>query len=829
MHSENPCIRAIAILWLWVAVLSSARALEPGRPASEFLRTVYTTEDGLPDDEVNAITQTQNGFLWIGTDRGLARFDGHHFTAIHLYGRESNEIPVLSLLEGPNGDLWVGTDAGLAQIPKAALDYFDPALVTTHHFGVGQSDQVMCLHMSRDRVLWIGTNRGLFYLSRGRFVQVLTGTNISRIEESYDGHLFIISGRGVAEWDGSRITDHPALPRQLKIPATDIYHIFDDSHGVHWFCTEKGLARVVRGSLEVLPRISSRSNDNAAYRIYEDPRGNEWVNTKLGLYRVAAKGLEPMTPDHARSLYSDREGNLWVGTVADGLIRFKDRAVRMYTTADGLPGRDIVMTVLEDHAGTIWTGSNCGGLSRLDGGHFTTYAEGDGLTNSCVWTLAEDDHHDLWVGTWGGGVFQFHNGHFTNYSTPQGLPSNVALSIIAARDGSIWIATLSGVSHMQNGHIRNYTTADGLSSDRIMTVYQDHRGEIWVGTDNGVDHLIGDHFAPVQSDRHSDNVPYNLLREDSFGDLFVLSSVDGINRIENDRLVNIWRGIQPLGMVEATQHNFWFSGNRGIFRIAASELQRAEHDRDSPVDYAAFGRADGMNTPECSEGQPNMATTQDGKLWIATTKGLAMIDLKRLSRARRKPNIFVGTVSIDGKNRFASPSLSLQPGAHHLELHFDVVNLSSPEKVRLQYRLDGVDSNWLDADSTRTGIYTNIPAGSHLLHIRATDSNGVWERNGITYLVTQQPFFYQTFWFRLLVFMSLVLLLAGIYLLRVRYIVGHVRSRLEERMSERERIARELHDTLLQGFQGLILRFHAVARQMPTSDWSARQILYQRE
>ncbi len=829
VHSENLCIRAIAILWLWIAVLGLARALEPGRPTSEFLRTVFTTEDGLPDNEVNAIVQTQNGFLWVGTDGGLARFDGHHFTTIHLHGHVSNEIPVLSLLEEPHGDgdLWVGTDAGLAQITKAALDYFNPSLVKTYHFGIGQSDQIMCLYMSRAGVLWIGTNRGLFFRNRGRFVAVMTETNISRIDESSDGHLFFVTGRGVMEWNGNRLVEHPEFARQLDISKNDIYHIFDDSHGVRWFCTKRGLARIVHGSLERITPVSSRSSDNATYRIHEDLQGNEWVNTKLGLYRVAANRLESMTPDHpvhARSLYSDREGNLWVGTAADGLIRFKDRAVRMYTTADGLPSSNIVMTVLADHAGTIWTGSNCGGLSRLDGEHFRTYAEADGLKNSCVWTLAEDDHHDLWIGTWGGGVFQFHNGHFTEYSTPQGLPSNVALSIVAARDGSIWIATLVGVSHIQNGHFRNYTTDDGLSSDRILTVYQDHRGEIWVGTDNGIDHLVGDRFVLVQSERHSDHVPYSSLREDALGDLYVLSSVDGINRIENDRLVNIWRGIQPLGMLESSQHTFWFSGNRGVFRIVASELQRAEHDRDSPLDYAAFGRADGLNTPECSEGQSNMAMTPDGKLWIATTKGLAMIDLKRVFGARRMPNIFVGTVSIDGKSRFAGPTLSLEPGSHHLEFHFDVVDLSSPEKVRLQYRMDGVDLNWLDADSTRTAIYTSIPFGNHSFHIRATDSNGVWDRTGITYLVTQQPFFYQTIWFRFLVLMSLVLLLVSIYLLRVRYIVGQVRSRLEERMSERERIARELHDTLLQGFQGLILRFHAASRQMPSSE-PTRKIL----
>ena len=231
----RPCV----VLFLIVAS-GSGRALDSGQPASPYLRTVFTTEDGLPDNVVNAIVQTANGFLWLGTDGGLARFDGHRFTAVHLRGGVANESPVQSLLEAPNGDLWVGTDAGLAQLPKAALDHFDRSLVKTYHLGIGLSDQIMCIHMSRDGVLWLGTSRGLYSLNQGHFVPVIPGESISRIEGAPDGHLLIITAHGFVEWNGTRIVDHPEMARQLDVKVDGIFHVLEDSHGVRWFSTDVG-------------------------------------------------------------------------------------------------------------------------------------------------------------------------------------------------------------------------------------------------------------------------------------------------------------------------------------------------------------------------------------------------------------------------------------------------------------------------------------------------------------------------------------------------------------------------------------------------------------
>ena len=381
-----------------------------------------------------------------------------------------------------------------------------------------------------------------------------------------------------------------------------------------------------------------------------------------------------------------------------------------------------------------------------------------------------------------------------------------------------------GLSHMQNEHFHNYTRADGLSSDRIITVVQDRGGGIWAATDAGVDHLVGDHFVPVRGAPEEGEVPYGPLKEDSFGNLYAFSLVNGISRIEDNRLVSVNGALQPSGMVESHDHDFWFSGRDGIYRVAAGDLRRAELDPDSPVDYTSYGPADGLDTRECTTGQPNIAITPDDKLWVGTLKGLAMLDLRRQLKRNRKPAIFMEEIEVGKTKRNPGRELVLEPGKAHVELHFTAVDLASPENVRMQYRLDGVDAAWFDADSTRTATYTDIPVGVHAFHIRASNGDGVWDREGIVYNVTQKPFFYQTTTFRLAAVMAGVLLLVGLYQLRLRQAAARLNARLEERLAERERIARDLHDTLLQGFQGLILRFHDAMMMIPEPE-PARQLM----
>lgn len=801
----------------------SVVALGSSRTTDDYIRTNFTVEDGLPDNVVNAIIQTGNGLLWVGTESGLASFDGREFILhdLHIAGAP-HQGAVESLVEASNGDLWVGTHAGVVLIPRDALDQFDPKQLIYYQLSPGASDAVESLYQTRDGAIWVGTNRGLYRKESGKFVSVISATSVNRIAESLDGHLLLITGRGFVEWDGHRIVEHPGLAASLGVHDDQIINVFQDRTGTMWYCTETGIVR--RGRRPFARFQPYQVSRTKAFRTYEDPQGGVWVVSGIGLYRAIADRLEtPASDIRARSFYPAKDGELWVGTNGSGLIRLKHRVVRMYTGVDGLPN-DIAMAVLSSHDGKIWVGGNCG-LSVFEGERFKVYREKDGLLNSCVWALAEDQNRDLWIGTYGGGLFRFRDGHFGQYSMEQGLVSKVVLQIAVARDGSLWIATPDGVSHMQNGHFQNYTVAEGLSSNQVFSVYQDRSGSVWAQTQGGIDRLVGDRFVPLPAAQTSDGPLSIRLAEDSFGDLYTMNSPKGISLIENNRLIAVNENLKVRDMVESSQHDLWFSGIDGIIRIARNDLKKSVTDRDAPLDYARFDRADGMSSIQCSVGAPNMAITPDDKLWVATVKGLAMLDLARLLQANTKPKVFVGAVTIGNSKGLAGRELVLAPGTHHVELHLEAVDLASPEKVRLQYRMDSVDAAWLDADASRTAIYTNIPAGTHAFHVRVSGSDGAWDRIGILYNITQRPYFYQMTWFRLVSVSALVFLLFAAYLIRVRHIIRQTHIRHEERLVERERIARELHDTLLQSFQGLTLHFQRARNLLPGRAAEAIQTL----
>jgi signal transduction histidine kinase/streptogramin lyase len=618
---------------------------------------------------------------------------------------------------------------------------------------------------------------------------------VQSIQQAGNGHLLLSTVAGFMELDNEQVVPVRELETQLGARGDEIFHALEDSHGNLWYCSSKGVAR--RSGTRWLKLPPYGPGGHGAHRSYEDARGNVWVTGAKGLLRATATGLELAVPGmEVRTLYSDRDGTLWVGTNGDGLYRFKDPAVRMFTTADGLPS-DVIMTVLTAHDGSIWTGANCGGLTRFDGARSRTYSEKDGLLNSCVWALAEDANRDLWVGTWGGGAFRFHGGRFT-----QVLAGNVR-SIVAAKDGSVWFATQDGVARWKDGHVRNYTTGDGLSKDKTVKLFEDRQGTILASNWGGIDRFAGDRFENLPQ------VPKTLalpMGEDRSGGLFVL--LDGqpsALRIAEDRVDSIPELYQERGLIETAGGDLWFAGF-GVRRVPSSSFTRSR-PRDEPLDDERFGPQDGLMA-EVSVGDPNMALGDDGTIWVATPRGLAMCDPRRLPRRVDAPKIYMTEVTVGRDSRPAPREMVLQPGTSHLEIGLAAVEISSPEKIRMQYKLDGVDPEWLDAGPSARAIYSNIPAGAHALRVRACNRRGVWDRVGIAYVIHQQPHFYQTSWFAILLAASVVGLAWASFRWRLRQVTSRLDARFEERLAERTRIAGELHDTLLQGVLSVSMQLH---------------------
>jgi signal transduction histidine kinase/ligand-binding sensor domain-containing protein len=807
------------VLWfsflglLLLMPLGSAWATDPPQQLSnDYIRTRFADVEGLSSGLVENMVQSRDGFLWLrqnGTQ--LTRFDGRHFVIFDEIGR------ALSMAVAPNGDLWVGTVADLKQIPASALNQSSPLPFTSYHPGQGLSNNISAVRFTRNGLLWVGTARGLYRFRDGAFTLVLPGAYIEEIEEARNGHLWITTRDGPIEWDGSQVVSHPELEIELGVKIAEIFHVFEDSHGVTWFCTKNGVARTVNGVIEKLASWGPKGR--RAVRGYEDPRGRVWFAREEGLFRATTGGLELVAPGMiVRKMFGDESGDLWVGTNGDGLFRFKERAVRMFTTADGLPG-NIAMTVLVTHDGTLWSGFNCGGITRFDGHSFQVYNEKNGLRNSCVWSLAEDANHDLWIGTYGGGLFRFHDGSFSQYSKDRGLATDVVENILAVRDGSLWFIDGTIVDHMIDGHIRHYTQKDGLSSRVIIRAFEDQSGGIWARGFQGTDHLQGDRFARFSLFPNSE---MGMVGGDRAGGLyFMIEPRGGFFRVANSQIVQLPAGFDADGVLETPQGDLWFTGDR-IDRIPPGVVDHP-HQPDDPFDFESFSLADGLATTQSSGGHPVSALTPDGKLWLATNQGIAMLDLPRLPKTDRKPALYVEGITVGRNSQPPGHELTLPAGTHHVELNFDAIEISAPEKIRLQYRLDGVDSEWLDASAPARAIYSNIPPGRHAFHIRACNRSGIWDRVGTAYYVTQQPYFYQTRIFLVATIAFGLLLIAGGYQLRLRQVVARLNLRLEERVNERTRIARELHDTLLQTFSASLLRFQSVLKMLPARPEEAKQ------
>jgi len=781
---RSETIVAAAALWVLIAV-SPAFALDPAQPFGNYLRSHFTTDESLPGTIVDHLQQTPDGFLWMLVNgKGLTRYDGRNF---HLF----EGTRVVAIAVAPDGDLWLGTAQDLRRMPAERLREFDLSGAVSYHPGEGASSDVRSLRFGDHGELWVGTQDGLFRYENGRFSSVGPRVPIQQIEPLAKGRLLLVSTKGLWEWDGSSVVPvHPPAASPGG-PSIETFHVMEDRHGNVWYCGSQGGIRCSGSQCLQLPPYGPVGH--GAYRAYEDPEGTVWVVKVEGLFRATTTSLELVGPKmEVRSLYSDRDGALWIGTNGDGLYRFKDRAVRMLTTADGLPN-DVIMTVLSAHDGSIWTGANCGGVSRFDGTRFRTYSEKDGLLNTCVWALAEDARHDLWIGTWGGGAFRLHDGSFT-----QVLAGEIVPSIVAARDGSVWFGTRNGVVRLRDGSLRRYGANDGLSSDFIFRILEDREGRILASTSRGLDRLIGDRFEGFPG------VPKTVALatgEDRSGGLFVDLDDQGVLlRIEGNRVDEIPDWHDELTLVETASGEMWFGG-MGVYRVPAGSFARPR-PRDEPLDYESFTSADGLASTNVSSGNPKMVVAGDGKLWIASPQGVVIVDPERLSRTTERPTLYVRGVTVGRVSSHAPRDLILPPGTSHVELDFAAIEISSPEKIRMQYRLDGVDPEWLDAGPSLRAIYSNIPAGSHAFHLRACSRSGIWDRTGIVYPIRQQPRFYQTRWFLASMVAGGLLVIGSVYRLRVRQVSKQLNALFDERLGERVRVARDLHDTFLQTVQG---------------------------
>jgi PAS domain S-box-containing protein len=798
----------------WNRVLSAPTRIA-SHPVPPFLVDSWTASHGLPEETINAVVQTRDGYLWLGSFSGLARFDGvtfRRFTTGNTPGVRSDRIH--SLLEDRHGTLWIGTEGagvfmlrdGVFSTPPWSAQLPDP--------------QVWRITETRDGALWLGTNHGVARVDdRGELTTywVRNGQlgSVNAITEGRDGVIWIgLWPGGVERIVGDTVQPFPA-PALGDVPLVVTIH--EDGAGIVWIGTATGLFRVEHERTELVS-LRGPSGEPRVRSIVEDPQGGLWLGTSSGLWHVdgAARvryGAEAgLSEDDLQRLHRDREGGLWVALHSGGLQRIKPRLATTYLPRSAR--RLTFVPIVGDGADGFWAGSICEGLWHFRDGVFEQFEdEGkNGLHIYCIWALHRDADGTLWLGGSRDGLVRIADGRaqlmpgaglavnaiirdragalwigsngalkrliaddtFESYDLPA---SGAALFLAERRAGGLWVGTTAGLLAFDRGKFSRWSRGEGLSHDIIRAVLEDEDGTLWLGTDGG-----------------------------------------GLNRMKDGRVTHYGatNGLldEVVSQILDDGHGFfWMSGSKGVSRVSRAELASVAEGRATRVSPVLYDTNDGMMSGATGGGgQPAGWRAPDGRLWFPTTAGVVSID-PAVSGNTLPPPVTVTSVVVDQRasepTAFAKATASqadvmLSPGVQNLEIHYAGLSFTTPDKVQFRYRLAGYDEQWVEAGPRRVAYYSYLPPGAYRFEVLARSDTGVWSTEGAELTIRQKPHFYQTGWFALLAAVALTLAGAAAYRLRLRHLLHRTReleaavdARTTEVVSQRNELA-TVHQELIE-------------------------------
>jgi ligand-binding sensor domain-containing protein/signal transduction histidine kinase len=760
----------------------------------------WQTDDGLPQNSVHAITQTLEGYLWVGTREGLVRFDGVRFAALGEEApRELKHGWITALCASRDGSLWIGCDGyGVARLKEGKFTRFSEADGLL-------SNQIRCLLEGRDGALWIGSEGGVTRYQDGRFSNFtekngLGANSVRGLCEDQQGNLRIATLRGLSRLDKEGTIR--SFNIRLGTAANALKFVCADRQGRIWTGSNEGL-NCLDGEKVVTYGATQGLPDNIVTIALEDRRGQLWVGTYRGVARIvegkliARTSREGVFGDLIYTLFGDQEGNLWVGA-QDGLYRLNPARFTAYTTQQGLTQNN-AMSVCEDRSGTIWIGTWGGGLNQLRDGRITAYDPARGLTLDKVLALHEARDGSLWVGMdHGGGLNRFKGGATNLFRRPPGLIDAAIRVIHEDRQGALWIGTSRGLNVFKEGRFETYTTAHGLAGNTVLALLEDSEGSLWIGTDGGLNRWQGGRFATFSTRDGFSQDGVNALYEDRERALWIGTKTSGLVRYQGGKFTacTTREGLFSDEVYEILEDDFgyfWMSCRKGIFRVSRKQLEDLARGAGKTISCTAFGRADGLPSVQCNGvAKPAGWKGEDGRLWFPTIRGVVAVE-PGIKTNRRPPPVLIEQVMADTRplrpdSLAASESLRLTvpPGRGGIEIQYTALSFQAPEKNRFKYRLERIDADWVDAGASRSASYNNLPPGRYRFRVVASNNDGVWNETGAILSLVLLPHYWQTWWFKVALGSAVVLLLTALYRLRVK--------RLGEIERLRIQIAANLHD-----------------------------------
>lgn len=823
---RGPRIASLVVL-LGLVPARAGPAVDPDHALSQYVRDRWGAERGFPGGTVQAITQTADGYLWVGTDRGLFRFDGLAFRAFPESRTAGSPIPrVLGLTADASGNLWMRLGGPRLLRYHGGIVDARPALLHVDR-GKGETvpgfepseDALTAMTLARDgSVLVTGILNGVLRWSGTRF-EPLTDVDryprspVLSIGEAPDGALWMgTQDEGLLRLAEGRLTRFTAgLPDRLvgavlPVGPRDV-----------WIATGKGVVRWDGAGISARG-LDRRVSGAVATAMIADGESNVWIGTARGLMRVNADGvsaLEPSDPAHpaVTALFEDRDGSVWIGgpgrlerlrevpfmavgpaqglpseldgplvVDAEGRVCFAPLAGGVFCMAngrvaevrsEGLPG-DVAYSLAAE--GTdVWVGRKSGALTRISKEGVRTYGSG-GRGDPPIYAVHVGADGAVWAGTLGGGLQRLEDGGSATYTTKDGLPSDTVSSIADRADGSVWVGTPAGLGALSAGRWRAYTTRDGLPSDEVNCLLEDSTRTLWIGTGDGL----------------------ALLDESGL-------------RVPGGQVPAL--RAQILGLAEDRLGWLWVATARGVVRA------RREALRDRVLaegDVIAYGAAEGLSGTALAKRHRTVVADVAGRIWFSTDRGLFVVDPVRAADAVTPVVSRIESLSADGRSIEISEPTRVPPGPHRVTFAFSGVSLSAPDSIRHRYRLDGFDRGWSEPVTTREAAYTNLGPGAYRFRVISSSREGVWRGSEASVGLEIQPTLSQMAPVRAAAAAAALLVLALLYRLRLRRLAREMTVRFQERLDERTRIAQDLHDTLLQGFLSASMQLHIAVEDVPS-------------
>lgn len=798
-----------------ILLATPAFGLDPERQISQYGHTAWRTRDGVFAGSPHAITQTTDGYLWIGTEAGLVRFDGASFVPwVPPKGTSLPSPVIISLLAGRDGSLWIGTGAGLARWKNQTLTNFTDA-----------PGRINAILEDRDGTVWMGRSRILD--KKGPLCQVtgaslrchgdaegfdFTTSGVEPLAEDPQGGLWVGTVRGVCHYRGGSLAKYflPALENANG--GAGVLALASQPDGSVWVGIGQngkrmGLQRLKGGVWTEYAVPGFRSDSLEVNALLIDGDKGLWVATVSdGLYHISNGQVDHfgqadgLSSDGVESMYEDREGNIWVAT-PQGIDRFRNLAVSTLSKRQGLSS-DNVMSVFASAEGTVWAG-NAGALDSIRGNKVTAIRAGSGLPGQNVSALFEDHAGRVWLGT-NTGLITLEGGRFRKVTISENNDPFTITGIVQDKAGDIWVLITGRpqkLIRLHNGRIAE-TVTPRVSVWGAAIAPDPHDG-IWFGhRDGSLTRYASGRSQVIAAPPASAQI--NNLEVDSSNSAWG-ASTKGLVRWKDGlrRTLGVRNGLPCERLFSSVIDNagdLWLYASCGLMTISSKEIERWWLQPDASIDVRLFDIFDGAQ-PGGAPFRPVVSKSPDGRLWFTNDRILQFIDPGRAKRNQLPPPVRIEQIIADQRVYPAGDQLRLPPLTRNIQIDYTALSFVVPQKVRFRYKLEGHDDQWREPGTRRQAFYEDLLPRQYRFRVIACNNDGVWNETGATLSFLVEPAYYQTVAFRLFCALTLVTVFWALYQRRVGQIAAQLKERFDERMAERNRLSGELHDTVLQSIQ----------------------------